>query len=194
MLSRFSVFLLKKDKVKRVLPFFKFAIAPILPFLFFTTPIVSRAEIISMAMQATSVAKGWFSPEGYVEAENIIFNVDEDMNQKGAVTLFFVVCYDPVLLNALKSDTAEQFKKRSETYMHDYPDKIVILKWNIVAKKRVTAPIPVGKYYEKDGLSPVGGFIFVTYSSPGEHRYRIPGSWKGIEISLQKTECKLKQM
>lgn len=157
-------------------------------------PKESHAEIISMALEATSAAKGFFASEGDVEVENLVFNIDEDMNQKGAVTIYFVVCYDTTLLNALKSDTAEQFKKRSETYMHDYPDKIVILKWDVVAKKRVSAPIPVGKYYEKGGMSPVGGFIFVTYSSPGDHRYRIPGSWKGIEINLKKTECKLVQM
>lgn len=159
-----------------------------------TTPEASQAEVISMALEATSVAKSFFASEGDVEIENIIFNIDEDMNQKGAVTVYFVVCYDQVLFNALKTDSADQFKRRIDTYMHDYPDKIVILKWDLVAKRRVTSRIPVAKYYERGSLSPVGGFIFVTYSSPGEHRYRIPGSWSGMEISLKRTECKLRQL
>ena len=138
--------------------------------------------------------KGIFTPEGDVEVENIIFSIDDDMKEKGAVTVYFVVCYDPVLLGAIKSDTASQFKNRIDTYKNDYPDKIVILKWKISAKKRVSPKIIVGKHYEKDNMSPVGGFIFVTYSTPGDHRFRIPSSWKEMKICLKRKDCKLEQI
>ena len=138
--------------------------------------------------------KGIFSPEGDVEIENVVFAVDEDMNEKGAVTVYFVVCYDSTLFSAIKSDTASQFKNRVSTYKNDYPDKIVVLEWKIAAKKRVSQKIMIGKHYEKDNMSPVGGFVFATYSTPGDHRYRIPGSWKEMKICLRKKECKLEQI
>lgn len=138
--------------------------------------------------------KGIFTPEGDVEVEKIIFAIDEDMNEKGAVTVYFVVCYDPELLGTLKTDSANQFKSHMDTYKNDYPDKIVILQWKIAAKKRVSQKIEVGKLYEKDNMSPVGGFIFVTYSTPGDHRYRIPGSWKEMKICLKRKDCKLEQI
>lgn len=138
--------------------------------------------------------KGIFRPEGDVEVEKVIFSIDEDMNEKGAVTVYFMVCYDPVLLGTLKTDTANQFKSHMDTYKNDYPDKLVILQWKIAAKKRVSPKIEVGKHYEKDNMSPVGGYIFVTYSTPGDHRYRIPGSWKEMKICLKRKACKLEQI
>lgn len=61
-------------------------------------------------------------------------------------------------------------------------------------QKASITKIIVGKHYEKDNMSPVGGFIFVTYSTPGDHRYRIPGSWKEMKICLKRKDCKLEQI
>lgn len=138
--------------------------------------------------------KNLFATNGDVEIEKIIFSIDEDMNENGAAMVYFVVCYDPILLDALKTDTASQFKNRIEGYKNDYPDKIVVLKWPIQAKKRLSNKIDVAKYYEKENMSPLGGFIFVTYSTPGDHRYRIPGSWKEMKICLHRKDCKLEQI
>lgn len=138
--------------------------------------------------------KGMFTANGDVEVEKLIFDIDEDMNEKGAVVLYFVVCYDKVLEGKLMEDTANSFKTGADQYKNDYPDKIVVLKWPIQAKKRVTAEIDVSDKYVKDDMAPIAGFIYVTYSSPGEHRYRIPGSWKKMKIHLMKKECKLEQL
>lgn len=145
-------------------------------------------------MEVVGSAKSILTPEGEVEVENIVFSVDEDMNQRGAVTVYLVVCYDRVLFNALRGDSADQFKRRVDDYINDYTDKIVILKWNICAKKYLSEKVYIGRHYVKSDMAPVGGFIFVTYSTPGVHRYVIPSSWKDILIHLTKAKCELRQI
>lgn len=147
-----------------------------------------------VASEATSFFKSIFASKGKVNIEDMVFEIDEDMNESGAISVYLVICYDRELFDSIKRDTASQFKKNMETYKDDYLDKIVILKWNLVAKKRLSPPILIAGLYERKDIPPVGGFIFATYSTPGSHRYRIPSSWKKMKVRLMKKRCKLQEI
>ncbi len=168
--------------------------------------IASPLEASVMGLSAASSMKnlkndsflnfgGIFTPEGNVDVEEVNILVDEDMNEKSGVTIYFVICYDKELLAILKTDSASQFNSRFKEgyYTQKFDDKMFVLKWTKPAKKDAES-YDIAGLYEKEYMVPLCGFIYVTYSTPGEHIYIVPGAWKKIRIHLKKRDFEVQEI
>ncbi|MBR1734923.1 MAG: hypothetical protein IJ730_05695 [Alphaproteobacteria bacterium] len=138
---------------------------------------------------------GIFSSPSNVEVEEVSILVDEDVNENSGVSIYFVACYDKDLLAILQGETAATFKDHYENgfFKQKFDDKIAVIQWTRQAKKDA-GTYDISKLYEKEGLAALCGFIFVTYSTPGEHIYVIPSAWKKIKIHLQKRDFVVDQI
>lgn len=135
-----------------------------------------------------SFIRDFFSPKGGLVLEKIAFSVEDHLNDDRPVRLHLIVFYDEALETIFLSISAREYFNRYKQIAKDYPNKIKIFEWQIPAEKRNTDKIKVE--YESNMMSPAGGFIFVSYDGPGDHRMRIPASEKEIEISLGQNDFK----
>jgi hypothetical protein len=125
-----------------------------------------------------------FSPKGGLTLEEVMISVEKDMNNNGAVKVHPVVIYDVELLGELKKKTSEQYFRNVDQLVKDYPDKLKIFEWELVAKERI---IPWGKIeYPNKHLLPIAGIIFAKYSGSGEHRAIVPPTYKKMKITFKK--------
>lgn len=159
----------------------------------------SGVETGIMAMSAAATIKGAdssgfggiFSSKGKVALEQVMFVVDEDMNEKGAVKVHLVIVYEKELLAELKKMSASAYFSGVKQLTKDHPDKMKVFEWTFVAKKRVTKWIDVP--HDTSFLTPLGGFIFANYTSPGDHRASMPEACKKMKVHFQKKEFKATQ-
>ena len=125
-----------------------------------------------------------FASKGGIALEKVMFLIEEDMNNHGAVRLHIVVVYDEELMAELKKMSANEYFHQLEQLTKDHPDKMKIFEWEFAAKKRITPWITIE--YPADHMTPLAAFIFAKYSGTGEHRARIPTSSKKAKIKLDK--------
>lgn len=143
--------------------------------------------LIGAAVSAVPALGSLFSSESGVKLEEVMLSIDEDMNRRGAVKMHIVIVYEEELSHALTKLSARQYFRSIEQLKKDFPDKMHIFAWELIAKKRLTPWIKIDKY-PKDHMTPIAGYIFVDYSTAGDHRAKIPPSKKKIRIILAKDE------
>ncbi|MDR2158046.1 MAG: hypothetical protein LBO02_01875 [Holosporaceae bacterium] len=148
-----------------------------------------------MAMSAASSLKtftsdkdskigDFFSAKGGLILEEIMLSVEEDMNDRGAIKVHLAIVYEKELVGELMKMSAHHYFSSVDQLIKDYPDKIKIFEWELVAKKRI---IPWAKVeYPIDHMIPLAGYIFAKYSGSGEHRARIPPTYKKVKVIFEK--------
>jgi hypothetical protein len=136
--------------------------------IFYNAVSASGVEAGIMAMSAAATIKssdsssfgGIFSSKGSVALEQVMFVLDEDMNEKGATKVHLVIVYEKELLGELKKMSASAYFSAVKQLTKDHPDKMKVFEWTFVAKKRVTKWIDVP--HNTSFLTPLGGFIFAN--------------------------------
>ncbi|MDR0968223.1 MAG: hypothetical protein LBL99_01135 [Holosporaceae bacterium] len=164
-------------------------------FLFLDVKAIPAAEGV-MAMSAAASLKtltedkkksifgDFFSPKGGLILEEVMLSIDENMNDRGAVKVHLVVVYEHELVEELMKMSSDEYFRGVDQMIKDYPDKMKIFEWELVAKKRV---MPWKKVeYPTDHMIPLAGFVFAKYSSSGKHRATIPPSYKKVKITFEK--------
>ncbi|MDR1236054.1 MAG: hypothetical protein LBJ96_03530 [Holosporaceae bacterium] len=132
---------------------------------------------------------GIFSSKGGISLEEVMLSVKENMNTNGAVRVHLVVVYDIELVGELMKRSSEQYFRHVDQLVKDYPDKIKIFEWELVAKEQ---DIPWTKIeYPDKHMMPLAGFIFAKYSGSGEHRARIPPTYKKVKITFKKDKFEI---
>ncbi|MDR0677887.1 MAG: hypothetical protein LBF57_04455 [Holosporaceae bacterium] len=132
-----------------------------------------------------------FETRGGIILEKLMISVEKDMNNNGAVELHLVVVYDKELMVELLRMPAHEYFHRVDQLIKDYPDKMKIFKWELVANERLYPWANIK--YPGDNMTPLAGFIYAKYSSLGEHRIRVPPSKKKIKLIMGKNDVKLDQ-
>jgi hypothetical protein len=126
------------------------------------------------------------SPKRKVAIEEVMLEVEENMNNNAAVKVHIVIIYDPELVRELMKLSSYQYFRDIEQLVKDYPDKIKIYEWELVAKKRL---IPWAKLeYPDEHMEPLAGFIFAGYSGNRQYRAKIPPTFKKVKIILKKDD------
>lgn len=126
-----------------------------------------------------------------IALKKVMLSIDEDMNNTGAVKMHLTIVYDQALMKELQGLKSDEYFRRIDQIIKDYPDKIKIFAWELVAKKRLVPLADVE--YQTDQLTPLAGFIFVNYSGAGEHRAKIHESLEKIKILLQRDDFKVEK-
>ncbi len=138
-------------------------------------------------------AANLFKSDKKFELEEVKFSIAEDTNHKGALKLHLVIAFDKEALNQLKKIKAREYFERAEQFKKDYPDKIKIFQWTIVAKKRLTDWKKIE--YDSDFMNVEGGLVFARYDDSSgpqrEHRATIPAACKKMKIILECDDFKL---
>jgi type VI secretion system protein len=151
----------------------------------------AASSLDTLTSKKDSMLGDIFSSKEGVTLEKIRVSTEEDMNSKGAVKVHIVIVYDREVAGILKTMSASEYFKRVDQLIRDNQDKMKIFEIELVAKKR---SVPMEDLeYPTDHLTPVACYIFANYSSPGEHRARIPDSWEGINMSLEKDDFHVRQ-
>ena len=150
-------------------------------------PIIAAGASLGLTFKKLNDG-GAFSAEGNLVIKQVMFVIDEDVNQNAAVKIHIVIVYEKELITALKVMPASRYFTAVEQLKKDHPDKIKVFEWTFVAKKRITAWIDIP--YDDSFLTPLGGFVFINYDqrvSPGENRAVIPKSWKKMKINCRRS-------
>jgi hypothetical protein len=158
-----------------------------------TTGIVAMSAVssINALSDENSFLGKFFSGKVELELEQVMLVIDDDMNHKSAVKLHIVVVYEQELIGELRKMSSNQYFSSIKQISKDHPDKIKVFEWKLVAKKRITKWIALP--HNTKFLTPLAGFVFASYSSPGEHRAVIPSSWDKMKILLGKNEFEIKR-
>jgi hypothetical protein len=131
------------------------------------------------------------SAKSGVSLEEVAISVEEDMNNSGALKVHVVIVYEESLAEELRKMSSRTYFRMVDQLVKDYPDKMKILEWELVAKKRL---IPATKVkYPSDHMTPLAAFVFADYSSPGEHRARIPNYCEKVKIILNKEDLDMQR-
>jgi hypothetical protein len=124
------------------------------------------------------------SPKPKLVLEEVMLSVEENMNNNGAVKVHIVIVYEAELVGELSKKTAYQYFRDVEQMVKDFPDKVKVFEWELVAKERV---FPWAKIeYPSEHMEPLAAFIFVSYSGTGDHRAKIPPTYKKVKIIFAK--------
>jgi type VI secretion system protein len=134
----------------------------------------------------------FLSPKGEVVLEEVMFSIEDNMNDSGAVKVHLVIAYESELVSELKKMSSQTYFSSVEQLVKDHPEKIKVFEWKLTAKKRVTSWIPIP--HDTSFLTPLGGFVFANYSSPGDHRSAVPKTCKKMKIAMEKKDFKLSSM
>ena len=176
--------------------------------------LIASMSQLSGASDLMSKAKEALASEDGIKLKNITIHVDEHMNNGAAVKLYVVIAYNRELAMTLSKLTADRFLKMKDQLCRDYPDEIVLMGKEIVAKEQVFPWKDVK--YPGDHMTPLCAWVFVSYSSnrnrtgnrggltdedresmAGEsaHPYRakIPNAAEDVDIFLEKENFKIKE-
>jgi hypothetical protein len=134
---------------------------------------------------------GIFSSKEKVNIESIVFDVEDNMNNNGAVKLDLVIVYTQELVNKLSEMSAQEYYRRKKQLKRDHPDKIKVFQWGIPAEKALSKPIKIK--HNTSELTPVAAYVFANYNSIGEHRHAVPDALKKIKIVLKRDDFDLEQ-
>ena len=146
------------------------------------------------------------SSKKQITLEEIVFSVEEDLNNRGAVRVHLVLVYTKELKERFTSLDSRKYFEDFEQIIKDNPDKIKILEWKICAERRTFS---WKKSDESAFAPPKAAFVFVSYNTLGnsnytnnsnytyggnEHRAVVPINCKKIKIILEREDFKLKRV
>jgi hypothetical protein len=151
----------------------------------------AAASLETLSNKKDSILSDIFAPKSGLSLEKVAISVEENMNDNGALKLHLVIVYDRVLVEELRKMSSGEYFRTVDQLLKDHPDKMKIFEWELVAKKRL---IPFSDIeYPTDHMTPIAGYVFAKYSSPGEHRATIPTYSEKIKISLEKEDFTISQ-
>jgi hypothetical protein len=131
------------------------------------------------------------SSKSGVMLKKIRISTEEDMNSRGALKVHVIIVYDKDIAGILKNMASGEYFKRVDQLIRDNQDKMKIFEIELVAKKR---SVPLEDLEYPGGcMTPLACYIFVNYSSPGEHRAKVPANWEEINIEFKKGDFKVHQ-
>ncbi len=186
-------------------------IDPSSAFLFLMPSVISAISGKGEGGASPASIGGILSSKKEITLEEIVFSVEENLNDNAAVRVHLVLVYTKELKDKLSSLTSRQYFEDFKQLIKDNPDKIKILEWQICAERRTFS-------WKKSGESafapPKSAFIFVSYNTIGnsagnfsghgnsngvthggnEHRAVVPINCRKIKIMLEKEDFKLKRI
>ncbi|GHU19972.1 hypothetical protein FACS189472_10540 [Alphaproteobacteria bacterium] len=136
-----------------------------------------------------SLIKETVSSEETLSLKKVMFSIEENMNNRGAVKFHLVIAYEQELAGELSKMSAKEYFRNAEQFKKDHPDKIKIFKWEIKAEKKLSSWIPIK--HNTTELTPIKGFLFASYDSIGDHRIVIPPSCEKMKILLKEKEFEI---
>ncbi len=161
--------------------------------IFAETATMSAVMGLSAANSLDSITsrkkKGWissfFSDDDF-DLEEVMVITKPDMNNHGAMKAHMVIVYDKELMRELSSMTSYRYFEMVDQLIKDYPDKMKIYSWNLIAEDRIRRWQKIDTL--KGTMSPLGGFVFADYhDNVGAHRARIPNYAK-IKITFERSD------
>ncbi|MDR3180112.1 MAG: hypothetical protein LBT70_04425 [Holosporaceae bacterium] len=133
-----------------------------------------------------------FSSKEKVNIEAVMFCIEENMNNNGAVKVHLVIVYDEKeLVGEFSKMTAREYFRSIKQLKKDHPDKMKIFKWEFKAEKKMSPWVPIK--HNTSELTPLKGFVFASYDSIGEHRAIIPSFCKKMKITMKEKEFEIEQ-
>lgn len=136
--------------------------------------------------------KGWISSffsDNDFELEEVLVVTRPDMNDFGAMKAHLVIVYDRELLRELSAMTSYRYFEMVDQLIKDYPDKMKIYSWNLIAEDRIRRWQKIDTL--RGTMSPLGGFIFADYhNTVGAHRARIP-NYEKIKIIFGRSDFEI---
>lgn len=135
-----------------------------------------------------------FTSKEQISLKVINFDIDKEVNNGAAIEVHIVIVYDESFFQSLK-------KLNSNTYFNDVdnlkklnPNKMIILKFEFVAKTTITSS-DISAKYKKDSVEPIGALVFAKYSrnqsSAAKHVAVIPVESKTITLKFKKDNFNL---
>ncbi len=161
--------------------------------IFADTAVMSTVMGLSAADSLDNITsrkkKGWISSffsDNDFELEQVMVITKPDMNNHGAMKAHLVIVYDKELMRELSVMTAYRYFEMVDQLIKDYPDKMKIYSWDLIAEDRIRRWQKIDTL--KGTMSPLGGFIFANYhGSVGAHRARIP-NYEKVKITFGRSD------
>ncbi|MDR2766460.1 MAG: hypothetical protein LBB63_03305 [Holosporaceae bacterium] len=153
--------------------------------------ISAMSSVDNIVSKKDSMLGELFAAKGSVSLEEISVSVEEGMNNSGALKVHVVIVYEEHLVEELRKMSSSMYFRMVDQLVKDYPDKMKIFEWELVAKKRLIPPTKVE--YPNDHMTPLAVYAFADYSSPGEHRVRIANYYEKVKITLDREDFKILQ-
>lgn len=157
-------------------------------FLLSIAPVKIYARAAGMLSSMSGMFGDFFASKGGVNIEQIMLVTDEKMNHGGALTAHLVIVYEKELIGKLKQMSSRQYFQMKDQLIKDYPDKLKVFEWELVAKERITPWKDIN--YPVDHMVPVAAFIYANYNSAGEHRERISPDPKKVKVVFESNDFK----
>lgn len=151
--------------------------------------ISAATSLHTLTEKKSSLFGGLFASNNGISLEEIMFSVEEDMNDRGAVKVHVVIVYNKELAEELSKMSANHYFQCIDQLIKDHPDRIKIFEWELVAKKRIFPWKEIK--YPRDHMDPLYGFIFAKYSGSGEYRAKIPPSYKKVKVTFEKKNFRI---
>ena len=129
------------------------------------TMLCSAVSLLSSSKKDNSSLLGnLLASKEQISLKNVNFNIDANVNNNAAIEIHVVILYDEILFKAIKELNSNRYFQDMENLKKLNPNKIVILKFEFVAKAIITTA-DISKKYPKDGLEPIGALVFARYSN-----------------------------
>jgi type VI secretion system protein len=121
-----------------------------------------------------------------IKLKTVTFSASNQANQNYPTNIHLVLLYDPHLISEfLKMSSDDYFSDRNyEQLQRDHTTTIKIYKYQVTPGSRIEA-----RRVEYSD-SPVAGFLFASYRTPGDHRIRI-GENRHLMIMLDKDDWRV---
>lgn len=167
-------------------------------------------EMISMVEKfKPSSFSDMFASDDGIKLQKATINVATDMNNGAAVKMHLVIVYSKELVSKLSTLRSDRYFEMVDQLKRDYPEQMKIFAWEIIAKEQM---FPSKIEYPRDHMTPLAGFIFVSYTDNNRYgngglnnnmstsiagqtshpyRARVPPSSEEIEIYLEKDNFKI---
>lgn len=138
-----------------------------------------------------------------VKLQDVMFTVENQMNNGAAVEVHLVIAYTSTLSDTLKKMPSYQYFRQASQIAKDFPEKVKILKWTLPAKPRTSDWVPIdyptynppvaayifANYGDSTSTTTTSGSSDVIFSTSGKHhRATIPPSCKKLKITLGKDD------
>lgn len=115
--------------------------------------------------------------------QDISFRIDEDLNGNTPVAVELIVLYDKDLDDELSALTAQQWFAKRQQILRDFSrEELVTFRWEWTPGQ---VPLAQRFRYRSGALALL---FFASYSSPGEHRARLPSPNHPIRVQLDGRE------
>jgi type VI secretion system protein len=105
----------------------------------------------------------------YIEWKGLLVSADADANQNSPVALDIVFVHDTATLDKLSTLPASRWFATRDEQLRLYPQSLRVRSYEMVPRQMLRLPNDeLGTHHV------VGVLLFANYTTPGEHRARLP--------------------